>query len=212
MFQIHIAKMIFWWHYLPDIFKTFQNFNNLIKMFFILCFTYTLESKQYEFRECLQEGNIVTPHLICHNQLLRTWKFMITHLHLGRQWKPFAKWRPKRRQDLTVLSPQKLSRVAVMQWQMLSIASVLKCTQLWHPDQWIFSIIVPLPKKDDLRLMTNYRGISLLSIAAKVYNKNAFEQDQRWGRSHSEEQPGWIPSREKLCSAYEHFEKDPGRL
>ena len=35
-----------------------------------------------------------------------------------------------RQQDLTVLLPQKLSRVAVMQWQMLSIASVLKCTQI----------------------------------------------------------------------------------
>ena len=33
------------------------------------------------------------------------------------------------------------------------------------------AIIVPLPKKGDLSLMTNYRGISLLSIAAKVYNK-----------------------------------------
>ena len=41
---------------------------------------------------------------------------------------------------------------------------------LTPPDQWITSIIVPLPKKGDLSLMTNYRGISLLSIAAKVYN------------------------------------------
>ena len=32
-------------------------------------------------------------------------------------------------------------------------------------------IIVPLPKKGDLSLMTNYRGISLLLITAKVYNK-----------------------------------------
>ena len=31
---------------------------------------------------------------------------------------------------VTVLLPQKLFRVAVMQWQMLSIASVLKCTQI----------------------------------------------------------------------------------
>ena len=30
---------------------------------------------------------------------------------------------------------------------------------------------VKVPKKGDLSLMTNYRGISLLSIAAKVYNK-----------------------------------------
>ena len=39
------------------------------------------------------------------------------------------------------------------------------------PSQWTTSVIVPLPKKGDLCLMTNYRGISLLSIAAKVYNK-----------------------------------------
>ncbi|KAI8486765.1 hypothetical protein Bbelb_355130 [Branchiostoma belcheri] len=37
--------------------------------------------------------------------------------------------------------------------------------------QWTTNVIVPLPKKGDLSLMTNYRGISLMSIAAKVYNK-----------------------------------------
>ena len=36
----------------------------------------------------------------------------------------------KRQQDLTVLLQQKLSRVAVMQCQMLSIASLLKWTQI----------------------------------------------------------------------------------
>ena len=75
---------------------------------------------------------MVKSHLICHNQLLRTCQSTITHLHLRRLWKPFAKWRRTRQQDLTVLLPQKLFRVAVMQWQMLSIASVLKCTQIWH--------------------------------------------------------------------------------
>ena len=40
------------------------------------------------------------------------------------------------------------------------------------PRQWITNVIIPLPKKGDLSLMTNYRGIQLLmSIAAKVYNK-----------------------------------------
>ena len=33
--------------------------------------------------------------------------------------------------------------------------------------QWTSSITVPLPKKGDLKQMTNYRGISLMSIAAK---------------------------------------------
>ena len=44
-------------------------------------------------------------------------------------------------------------------------------SNLTPPDWWITSVIVPLPKKCDLSLMNNYRGISLLSIAAKVYNK-----------------------------------------
>ena len=44
-------------------------------------------------------------------------------------------------------------------------------TTLSPPDQWISNVIIPLPKKGDLSLMTNYRGISLISIAAKVYNR-----------------------------------------
>ncbi len=39
------------------------------------------------------------------------------------------------------------------------------------PTQWTSSLIIPLPKKGNLQLMTNYRGISLMSIAAKVYNR-----------------------------------------
>ena len=32
-------------------------------------------------------------------------------------------------------------------------------------------MIVPLPKKGDLTKITNYRGIPLMSIAAKLYSK-----------------------------------------
>ncbi len=39
------------------------------------------------------------------------------------------------------------------------------------PKQWTSSMIVPLPKKGNLQQMTNYRGICLMSIAAKVYNR-----------------------------------------
>ena len=39
------------------------------------------------------------------------------------------------------------------------------------PSQWMANIIVPLPKKGNLYEMTNYRGITLLSIVAKVYNQ-----------------------------------------
>ena len=39
------------------------------------------------------------------------------------------------------------------------------------PRQWITNVIIPLPKKGDFSLITNYKGISLMSTAAKVYNK-----------------------------------------
>ena len=58
-----------------------------------------------------------------------------------------------------------------------AMADVIHCfcaevySSLTRPEQWITSVIVSLSKKGDLSLMTNYRGISLLSIGAKVYNK-----------------------------------------
>ena len=39
------------------------------------------------------------------------------------------------------------------------------------PSDWTKNLIVPLPKKGDLTKITNYREISLMSIAAKLYNK-----------------------------------------
>jgi hypothetical protein len=39
------------------------------------------------------------------------------------------------------------------------------------PVEWLTSNIIPIPKKGDLRLATNYRGISLMSTSAKLYNK-----------------------------------------
>ena len=48
------------------------------------------------------------------------------------------------------------------------------CSELFYtlnpPEQWVTNAIIPLPKKDDLTQI-NYRGISLMSMAAKVYNK-----------------------------------------
>ncbi len=39
------------------------------------------------------------------------------------------------------------------------------------PRQFTTSLIVPLPKKGDLSQLTNYRGISLMSHSAKIYNR-----------------------------------------
>ena len=37
-------------------------------------------------------------------------------------------------------------------------------------DRWMKGCILPFPKKGDLRLAKNYRGITFTSIAAKIYN------------------------------------------
>ena len=39
------------------------------------------------------------------------------------------------------------------------------------PKQFNTNIIIPIPKKGDKTLMSNYRGISLMSVAAKTYNR-----------------------------------------
>ena len=39
------------------------------------------------------------------------------------------------------------------------------------PQEWSISGIVPIPKKGDLSRATNYQGISLTSIAAKIFNR-----------------------------------------
>ena len=37
-------------------------------------------------------------------------------------------------------------------------------------DRWMKGCILPFPKEGDLGLAKNYRGITLTSIAAKIYN------------------------------------------
>ena len=41
----------------------------------------------------------------------------------------------------------------------------------YAPKQWTTTLLVPLPKKGNLQLMPNYRGIIFMSIAAKAYNR-----------------------------------------
>ena len=47
------------------------------------------------------------------------------------------------------------------------------CNAVYHQnpiDRWMKGCILPFPKKGDLGLAKNYRGITLTSIAAKIYN------------------------------------------
>ena len=39
------------------------------------------------------------------------------------------------------------------------------------PEQWSLANIIPVPKKGDLSKTDNYRGVSLLCIIAKMYNR-----------------------------------------
>ena len=49
-------------------------------------------------------------------------------------------------------------------------------TSLMSPNQWTTNVFVPQPKKGGISQMTNYCGISLLSIIEKVYNKISFNR------------------------------------
>ena len=44
------------------------------------------------------------------------------------------------------------------------------------PDLWSFMNIIPVPKSGDLTNTNNYRGISLICIIAKIYNRLIFNR------------------------------------
>ena len=80
-------------------------------------------------------------------------------------------------------------------------ALLCRCLQQAHRtcDQWTTNVIVP-PKNEDLILMTNYREITLMSIAANVYNKVLLMRTpgMRIGdhvdcRPYITEKPSWLP-------------------
>jgi hypothetical protein len=54
-------------------------------------------------------------------------------------------------------------------------ALTAQCQQIWTsnswPQEWIRSIFLPLPKKGDLRLCSNYRTIALIHHASKILLK-----------------------------------------
>ena len=39
-----------------------------------------------------------------------------------------------------------------------------------YPQEWLKGIIVPIPKKDDLTDANNYRGITIMSVFAKLFS------------------------------------------
>ena len=41
-------------------------------------------------------------------------------------------------------------------------------TKMPPPKEKVSNVTIPLPRKGDLSLMTNYRGITLMSIAARL--------------------------------------------
>ena len=66
------------------------------------------------------------------------------------------------------------------------------------PQAWTASTIVPIPKSGDLSMMTNYRGISLMSVTAKVYSRMLLNRIRPDIESHlRKEQNGFRPGRAK---------------
>jgi hypothetical protein len=54
---------------------------------------------------------------------------------------------------------------------LLPIMNAILAGNISPPTEWTEAIIIPIPKKGDLTKPNNYRGISLMSTAAKLFNK-----------------------------------------
>ena len=55
-------------------------------------------------------------------------------------------------------------------------------SQTWReekiPDEWLQGIIVKLPKKGDMKDTNNWRGVTLLVVALKIFARGSFERIQ----------------------------------
>ena len=68
-----------------------------------------------------------------------------------------------------------LDEIPPQVWKIRQFDDILlrHCNAIYNQnpiDRWMKGCIFPFPKKGDLRLAKNYRGITLTSIAAKIYN------------------------------------------
>jgi hypothetical protein len=83
--------------------------------------------------------------------------------------------------------------------QMATILMTL-CQKIWEakkwPTEWTQSLVIPLPKKGNLRLCQNYRTISLISHPSKIMLRIILNRLKAQAEEHlAEEQAGFRPGR-----------------
>ena len=120
------------------------------------------------FKKLLGEAPKVTPNLpriqVAENLKIPTTNFTIEELR--KVTKPLSKKKK--------MGPD---NVPPLIWKDPRFHEVLldSCNEVLNsfiaPPLWVTNDIIPLPKKGNLTLHQNYRGISLTCIAAKIYNK-----------------------------------------
>ena len=70
------------------------------------------------------------------------------------------------------------------------------CTKIWKeekwPSEWTKAVFVPIPKKGDLQLCTNYRTIALISHASKILLKIIMKRLQKKTRRGNKPDTGRI--------------------
>ena len=120
------------------------------------------------FKELLGEAPKVTPNIpriqVARNLKIQTSDFTLEELH-------------KVTNPLSKKKKMGLDNIPTIIWKDPKFHELLleNCNYVLNsfdaPELWLHSGIVPLPKKGNLTLHKNYRGISLTCIAAKIYNK-----------------------------------------
>ena len=66
--------------------------------------------------------------------------------------------------------PSEILKLPSLESKILSILNQAYSSKT-VPEEWLISIVVPVPKKGDLSFCKNYRGIALMSTCAKLYDK-----------------------------------------